>query len=89
MFVGDVYDKNVPKVEGKVYLFPDVSGSMQSPVTGHREGATSKVRVIDIAALVSAAFLRMNEDSEVIPFAEDVMIASVDDFKEVLIERNR
>jgi hypothetical protein len=27
---------NVPAIDGKVYLLPDVSGSMHSPVTGHR-----------------------------------------------------
>jgi 60 kDa SS-A/Ro ribonucleoprotein len=41
-------------------LLPDVSGSMHSPVTGHRKGATTQVRCIDVAALVAAAFLRRN-----------------------------
>jgi 60 kDa SS-A/Ro ribonucleoprotein len=59
---------NVPKVDGKVYVFPDISGSMHSPITGHRKGATSKVRCLDIAALLSAAMLRRNPDAEVIPF---------------------
>ncbi|MGH9768811.1 MAG: vWA domain-containing protein, partial [Blastocatellia bacterium] len=59
---------NVPNVEGKVYVFPDISGSMHSPVTGHRKGATSTVRCIDIAALVAAAVLRRNPRAEVIPF---------------------
>ncbi|MBO0858980.1 MAG: TROVE domain-containing protein, partial [Chloracidobacterium sp.] len=49
---------NIPKVEGKVYVFPDISGSMHSPVTGYRKGATSKVRCVDVAALVAAAVLR-------------------------------
>ncbi|HEY7181789.1 MAG TPA: RNA-binding protein, partial [Blastocatellia bacterium] len=31
---------NIPNVEGKVYVFPDISGSMHSPVTGYRKGAT-------------------------------------------------
>jgi 60 kDa SS-A/Ro ribonucleoprotein len=35
---------NVPAIDGKVWVFPDVSGSMQSPVTGNRKGSTSKVR---------------------------------------------
>ncbi|HTN73790.1 MAG TPA: RNA-binding protein, partial [Pirellulaceae bacterium] len=46
---------NVPHIQGKVYVFPDVSGSMHSPVTGVRADATSKVRCIDVAALVAAA----------------------------------
>jgi 60 kDa SS-A/Ro ribonucleoprotein len=42
---------------------------MQSPVTGHRgRGATSKVRCVDVAALFTAANLRRNPDSVVIPF---------------------
>lgn len=64
---------NVPAIDGKVYVFPDVSGSMQSPVTGHRKGATSKVRCIDVAALVAAAILRKNPNAEVIPFSDDVV----------------
>ncbi len=63
---------NVPAVEGKVYVFPDTSGSMSSPVTGHRRGATSKVSCLDVAALVMAAILRKNPDAEVLPFAEGV-----------------
>jgi 60 kDa SS-A/Ro ribonucleoprotein len=64
---------NVPQIEGKVYVCPDVSGSMQSPVTGFRKGATSKVRCIDVAALVAAAILRKNPNAEVIPFSDDVV----------------
>jgi 60 kDa SS-A/Ro ribonucleoprotein len=60
--------RNVPQVDGKVYVFPDVSGSMQSPLTGHRKGATTAVRCIDVAALVAAAMLRRNGQAEVIPF---------------------
>jgi 60 kDa SS-A/Ro ribonucleoprotein len=63
---------NVPAVEGKVYVLPDTSGSMTSPVTGHRRGATSKVSCLDVAALVTAAILRKNPDAEVLPFAEGV-----------------
>ncbi len=65
--------ENVPKVEGKIFLCPDVSGSMQSAATGIRKGATSAVRCIDIAALVSAAFLRRNTSAEVMPFSDDVV----------------
>jgi 60 kDa SS-A/Ro ribonucleoprotein len=64
---------NVPAVDGKVYVFPDVSGSMHSPVTGYRQGATTAVRCIDVAALVSAAMLRTNRDAEVIPFESNVV----------------
>jgi 60 kDa SS-A/Ro ribonucleoprotein len=65
--------ENVPSIEGKVYVFPDVSGSMHSPVTGHRKGSTTAVQCIDVAALVAAAMLRKNRDAEVIPFESDVV----------------
>jgi 60 kDa SS-A/Ro ribonucleoprotein len=59
---------NVPVIEGRVFVCPDVSGSMMSPVTGHRAGATTSVRCIDVAALVAAAVLRKNPHTEVLPF---------------------
>ncbi|HYU33216.1 MAG TPA: RNA-binding protein [Thermoanaerobaculia bacterium] len=69
----EVAIQNVPRVEGKVWVFPDVSGSMHSPVTGHRRGSTSAVRCIDVAALVAAAILRKNPDAEVVPFESNVV----------------
>jgi 60 kDa SS-A/Ro ribonucleoprotein len=65
--------ENVPSIEGKVWICPDVSGSMHSPVTGHRKGATSSVRCIDVAALVAAAMLRKNSSAEILPFSDDVV----------------
>jgi 60 kDa SS-A/Ro ribonucleoprotein len=69
----EIATRNVPQVSGKVYVFPDVSGSMHSPVTGHRAGATSKVRCIDVAALIAAAVLRKNPNAEVIPFSDQTV----------------
>jgi 60 kDa SS-A/Ro ribonucleoprotein len=68
----EVATENVPRIEGKVYVCPDVSGSMSSPVTGYRPGATSTVRCIDVAALVAASILRQNRQAEVLPFESDV-----------------
>jgi 60 kDa SS-A/Ro ribonucleoprotein len=65
--------ENVPTVSGKVYVCVDVSGSMQSPVTGARPGATTVVRCVDVAALVAAAMLRKNPQAEVLPFESDVV----------------
>ena len=62
--------QNVPAIQGKVVVCPDVSGSMHSPATGYRGSATSKTRCIDIAALVSAAMLRTNLQARVIPFEQ-------------------
>jgi 60 kDa SS-A/Ro ribonucleoprotein len=64
----EIATANVPEFPGKVYVFPDISGSMQSAVTGYRKGATSAVRCVDVAALVAATVLRKNPDAEVIPF---------------------
>ena len=64
---------NVPHCAGKVVVCPDVSGSMHSPVTGVRKGSTTKVRCVDVAALVAAAILRRNPRAEVIPFESDVV----------------
>ena len=65
--------ENVPEINGKVYVFPDVSGSMSSAITGFRPGATSTVRCIDVAALVAAAMLRKNPTAEVLPFENSVV----------------
>ncbi|HFC8829621.1 TPA: RNA-binding protein [Neisseria subflava] len=62
--------QNVPAIQGKVVVCPDVSGSMHSPATGYRGSATSRTRCIDIAALVSAAMLRTNPQARVIPFEQ-------------------
>lgn len=64
----EVATANVPVVKGKVYILPDVSGSMHCAVTGYRPGASSQVRCVDVAALVAAAMLRTNPTAEVIPF---------------------
>lgn len=68
----------VPEVPVRVVVCPDVSGSMSSPVTGYRKGATSAVRCIDVAALVAAAMVRTNADAQVLPFEETVVKVQVD-----------
>jgi 60 kDa SS-A/Ro ribonucleoprotein len=64
---------NVPAIAGHVVLCPDVSGSMSSSVTGFRKGATSTVRCIDVAGLMTAAFLERNPKARVLPFENDVV----------------
>ncbi|MCW3834705.1 RNA-binding protein [Sphingomonas canadensis] len=68
----------VPMVPGRVVVCPDVSGSMGSPATGYRKGASSKVRCIDVAALVAAAMLRTNRDARVLPFEQAVVKLKLD-----------
>jgi 60 kDa SS-A/Ro ribonucleoprotein len=64
---------NVPEIEGRVVICPDVSGSMKSPVSGYRGTASSAMRCIDVAALVSAAMLRKNPLASVMPFETAVV----------------
>ena len=68
----------VPKVPGRIVVCPDVSGSMSSPATGYRKGASSTVRCIDVAALVAAAMLRTNRDARVLPFEQRVVKVTLD-----------
>ncbi len=69
----EVAIENAPSIQGRVFVCPDVSGSMQSPVTGHRKGATTATRCIDVAALVAAAVVRKNADAEVLAFSDSVV----------------
>jgi 60 kDa SS-A/Ro ribonucleoprotein len=64
---------NTPAIAGQVYVCPDVSGSMRSPITGRRKGATTAVRCVDAAALMTAAIVRQNPSAEVLPFEHSVV----------------
>lgn len=75
--------RGVPQVPGRIVVCPDVSGSMASPVTGYRKGASSKVRCIDVAALVAAAVLRRNPKARLLPFETDVVALKLDPFARV------
>lgn len=61
--------QTVPVFDGKTYIFVDVSGSMSSPVTGFRSGATSNMRCVDVAALIASSLMRANSGKvEVVMF---------------------
>ena len=64
----EVSVSNVPRLDGRIAVCVDVSGSMQSPVTGYRRGATTSVRCVDVAALFAAAVVRGNPSATVLPF---------------------
>ena len=64
---------NTPAISGQVYVCPDVSGSMRSPITGHRRGGTTAIRCVDAAALMTAAIVRQNPSAEVLPFEDSVV----------------
>ncbi|CAN5888879.1 TROVE domain-containing protein [soil metagenome] len=76
---------NVPKVSGTVVVCPDVSGSMASPATGYRKGATSKVSCNQVAALVAAAMLRTNRQARVLPFEQRVVKVKLDPYARLAV----
>jgi 60 kDa SS-A/Ro ribonucleoprotein len=80
---------NVPSIEGRVVVCPDVSGSMASPVTGHRRGSTTSVRCIDVAALVAASVLRKNQDATVLPFEQAVVSVNLNSRDSVMTNAGR
>ncbi|MBS0660343.1 MAG: TROVE domain-containing protein [Verrucomicrobia bacterium] len=73
----EVATQNVPAFAGQVVVCPDISGSMHSAVTGYRQGATSRTRCLDVAALVAATVLRNNRSAQVLPFSDDVVACSL------------
>lgn len=64
----EIATRNTPDFGCGVLVFPDVSGSMSSIVTGNRGTASSKIRCIDVAGLVASCVLRRNPDAKVLPF---------------------
>ncbi|MEM1162010.1 MAG: RNA-binding protein, partial [Pseudomonadota bacterium] len=64
--------ENVPRISGSVVVCPDVSGSMNWPLTGQRKGATTAIRYVDAAALMAACVLRRNRNARVLPFETKV-----------------
>ena len=85
----DIALRNVPKIKGKVYVFPDVSGSMHWPVTGYRKGASTKVRCIDAAGMIASAILFKNKSTEIIPFSDDVVNVRLNSRDSVITNANK
>lgn len=76
--------ENVPEFEGQVYVFPDVSGSMGSPVTGNRGSVSTKMNCIDVAGLLAAAVLRKNPEAVVTPFDTKVHSAKLNPLDSIM-----
>lgn len=72
----DAACSNIPEIEGNVFIFPDTSGSMHSPITGRR-GVSSKVTCLDVASVISAALLKRNRRARVMPFADRLKTATL------------
>ena len=73
----EIATAQVPVLDGRVVVAVDVSGSMASPVTGFRRGATTATRCVDVAALMAACVLRTNPSARVLPFDTDVRSLSL------------
>lgn len=63
---------NVPKIAGSVAIAVDVSGSMASPITGYRAGASSRMRCVDVAGMMAATIVARNPGAMVLPFNDGV-----------------
>lgn len=60
---------NAPVFSGKIAVAIDTSGSMHSPVSGYRGGATSTAKMNEVAALFGMSLLRKNmDDTLILPF---------------------
>lgn len=64
----EIATKNVPVLGKRVGIAVDVSGSMQSPITGRRAGQESKVSCGHVAALVASSLARVNSEATVVSF---------------------
>lgn len=65
----DISAENIPKIPGIIKIFVDISGSMSRSITGFHYGKrASKIRCIDVAALIASSFLKVNRQTEVVPF---------------------
>lgn len=81
--------ENVQPFDCKVVVCNDISGSTHSPITGHRAGATSKVRVVDVAALVASTVLRRNPEARVIPFEGSVRPIELNPFDSIMTNAHK
>ena len=67
----DVATENTPAFDCDVAVCVDVSGSMNSPVTGERKGATTTVTCTQVAGLIASTVLRKNPNTTVVAFKEN------------------
>lgn len=80
---------NVPKLQGNVVIAIDVSGSMSSSITGYRQGATSQLRCVDVAALFASAFKYVNPNIRLMAFDTQVrQLSNLSKVQEYLKRKN-
>ncbi len=61
----EISTRNIPKIEGEVYIFVDISHSMHALVSGNQH---SKMTCKNVAAMIASSILRVNPQAHVIPF---------------------
>lgn len=81
--------ENVPFFAGNTVVAVDVSGSMHSPVTGHRRGASTNMRCVDVAGLFASAVLRRNPETIVLPFDTSAYSAEINPMDSVFTNAKR
>jgi len=64
----EIATTNVPKIKGKAVVAVDCSDSMNTPITGKRTNAESKVTCKNVASLIAACILRNSEETDVLRF---------------------
>ncbi len=86
----EVATGNVPRFDvGGVAVAVDVSGSMQSAVTGNRPGSTTRTKCVDVAALFAASILRNNKNAIVIPFDTAVRPIELNPYDSIMTNASR
>lgn len=81
---------NVPTIDGQVYVCVDTSGSMGSAVIGAQAGGkTSKIRCVDVAALMVSAVARKNRSAEIWTFSNDAVKVEINPRDTVLTNTQR
>lgn len=86
----EVACENVPALGLRVVVCPDVSGSMNAPVTGSRGTATTAARCIDVASLIASALARKNPNAVILPFSNGVFAShGVNAFDSIMTNSDR
>jgi 60 kDa SS-A/Ro ribonucleoprotein len=90
----EIATEAVPSIDGDMVICIDVSGSMKYPITGYRSSfvqssSDSKVRCVDVAALMSCCLLRKNPQSELLAFNTQVANVLINPRDTVLTNADR
>jgi 60 kDa SS-A/Ro ribonucleoprotein len=68
---------NIPQIRKHVVICPDVSGSMQDPITGRHRGHASAVTCKVVAGLIAAAFMKKSDEYTLLPFSDKLYKAEI------------